>query len=45
MTSNPASAMIPDRSAAHRIGECFPLTLLGQRREEVGRMRWSDLAF
>ena len=32
-----------DHIAAHRLGGCFALTLLGLRREEVGGLRWSDL--
>lgn len=32
-----------DHVAAHRLGACFALTLLGLRREEVGGLRWSDL--
>lgn len=32
-----------DHVAAHRLGGCFALTLLGLRREEVGGLRWSDL--
>jgi integrase len=33
-----------DHVAAHRLGGCFGLTLLGLRREEVGGLRWSDVA-
>jgi integrase len=32
-----------DHVAAHRLGGCFALTLLGLRREEVGGLRWSDI--
>ena len=32
-----------DHVAAHRLGGCFALTLLGLRREEVGGLRWCDL--
>jgi integrase len=32
-----------DHIAAHRLGGCFALTLLGLRREEVGGLRWCDL--
>ena len=32
-----------DHIAAHRLGGCFALTLLGLRREEVGGLRWSDI--
>lgn len=32
-----------DHVAAHRLGGCFALTLLGLRREEVAGLRWSDL--
>jgi integrase len=32
-----------DHVAAHRLGGCFGLTLLGLRREEVGGLRWSDV--
>jgi integrase len=32
-----------DHIAAHRLGGCFALTLLGLRREEVGGLRWSDV--
>src|SRR5271156_5304081 len=32
-----------DHVAAHRLGGCFALTLLGLRREEVGGLRWSDV--
>jgi len=32
-----------DLVAAHRLGGCFALTLLGLRREEVGGLRWSDI--
>ena len=33
-----------DHVAPHRLGGCFGLTLLGLRREEVGGLRWSDVA-
>lgn len=32
-----------DHVAAHRLGGCFALTLLGLRREEVGGLRWQDI--
>lgn len=32
-----------DHVAAHRLGGCFALALLGLRREEVGGLRWSDI--
>lgn len=32
-----------DHVAAHRLGGCFALTLLGLRREEVGGLRWCDI--
>jgi integrase len=37
-------SMFLDHVAAHRLGGCFGLTLLGLRREEVGGLRWSDVA-
>ena len=32
-----------DHVAAHRLGGCFALSLIGLRREEVGGLRWCDL--
>jgi hypothetical protein len=32
-----------DHVAAHRLGGCFSMTLLGPRREEVAGLRWSDV--
>jgi hypothetical protein len=44
LESSEQTGNILDLVAAQRLGERLALMLLGQRRAEAGRMRWSDLA-